>query len=338
MKDCANKNFLSRMKARNIFTALALALALSNCSSKHGASNTSAKVGDDVSENQMQAEEDMMLGDSDTAQSEEVASSDESLDAPTSSASDASGEINSLPESSEGSDGAEASEKVAANDKTLPDGSPSLPVSYNKDAPIGSLKSTYEPGQTVWTVSRGESLSLIAGAVYGKTKDWPKLVALNPGVDPNSLKVGQKLRLPSSDDAAQNEQASTEAAPKAVAKTKSHKNKPEQVEEAPKAAAEVPVVANNEAPVAAAPTETIDPNAAAPAPAPAEEGAMGTVDPVAQQANEAPSADGALSGIVKKVDAPNKIRLRNILLGVAAFFLLLSGLIFVMSRRKAKVG
>ena len=52
-----------------------------------------------------------------------------------------------------------------------------------------------------------------------------------------------------------------------------------------------------------------------------------------QAANVAPEAN--LSNLVTRVDlTQNKAKLRNILLGVAGFFLILSALIFMMSRKK----
>jgi hypothetical protein len=53
---------------------------------------------------------------------------------------------------------------------------------------------------------------------------------------------------------------------------------------------------------------------------------------------EAPAlANNALSGMIKKVDtSTNKSKVRNLLLGVAAFFLVLSGVIFILSRKRGK--
>lgn len=45
-------------------------------------------------------------------------------------------------------------------------------------------------------VARGETLSQIAMEQLGTSRRWQEIVALNPGLDPNSLRVGQKLKLP----------------------------------------------------------------------------------------------------------------------------------------------
>lgn len=282
-------NFLARMNAKRIISSLVLALAMTACSSKQ------AVEGEDLS-SEVQAEEDMMLGED----SGEVTAND-SLDE------------NSLGEDSLGADlGTPTAEIISS-------GSPSLP---QPGVWKGSLKSQYVPGMSQWTVGRGESLSLIAEAVYGSARDYKKLMALNPEItDANNLSVGQKLRLPGSDGVAQTEQFEEPVAATTTA--------PEQPS-APAAPAqnEMPTVANNEAPStdATAPVEAVAPEAPADA-------AMGVVD------NAANSADAGLGGLVQRVDmGSSKLKLRNILLGVAAFFLLLSGVIFVLSRRKAKAG
>lgn len=46
-----------------------------------------------------------------------------------------------------------------------------------------------------YTVKKGDTLSSIARAKYG-SGDWKKIAAANPGLDPNHIKVGQKINLP----------------------------------------------------------------------------------------------------------------------------------------------
>ena len=50
---------------------------------------------------------------------------------------------------------------------------------------------------TTHVVVEGETLSSIAEQWFGRESDWPRIVAANPGLDPNRLKIGQKLILPS---------------------------------------------------------------------------------------------------------------------------------------------
>ena len=50
-----------------------------------------------------------------------------------------------------------------------------------------------------WTVKSGETLSGIAVKTLGSAKAWPKIAAANPKVDPNRLRVGTKLVIPSGD-------------------------------------------------------------------------------------------------------------------------------------------
>lgn len=46
------------------------------------------------------------------------------------------------------------------------------------------------------TVARGETLSQISQERLGTSRRWQEIVALNPGLDPNRLVVGQKIKLP----------------------------------------------------------------------------------------------------------------------------------------------
>ncbi|MBA3697287.1 MAG: LysM peptidoglycan-binding domain-containing protein [Planctomycetes bacterium] len=48
----------------------------------------------------------------------------------------------------------------------------------------------------VHVVKAGETLSDISKQHYGTTTKWKKIVDANPGIDPEGLKVGQKLKLP----------------------------------------------------------------------------------------------------------------------------------------------
>lgn len=289
-----------------MISALVLSLAMTACSSKQSIEN------EDPS-SEVQAEEDMMLGE----ENSDVTAND----------------------SLEGDLSDEEADLGTPSAEIVNSGSPSIPQPVKVWK--GSLKSGYVPGMSHWTVSRGESLSLIAEAVYGSAKDYRKLMALNPEIsDANALNVGQKLRLPGANE--ENAQAEQLEEPVATATT----TEPPSAPSAPSNTAadlEMPTVANNEP----APTPTTDnamevpsenPSAAAPveapsAAAPTDPAAMGVVD------TGAPAADAALGGLVQRVDmGGNKLKLRNILLGVAAFFLLLSGVIFVLSRRKAKAG
>jgi len=69
----------------------------------------------------------------------------------------------------------------------------SRPVSSEpkRPAPAPSKVAT-----TAYTVKRGDVLGRIAQRELGSAKLWPKIVELNPGVDPNRLHVGAVLRLP----------------------------------------------------------------------------------------------------------------------------------------------
>ncbi len=47
-----------------------------------------------------------------------------------------------------------------------------------------------------YTVKKGDTLYGIARAHYGDGKQWQRIQAANPGVSPQSLKVGQTITLP----------------------------------------------------------------------------------------------------------------------------------------------
>ena len=52
-----------------------------------------------------------------------------------------------------------------------------------------------------WTVGQGETLSEIAQKALGSSSRWRDIVAINPGIDPDRLKVGSLLKLPPRDAA-----------------------------------------------------------------------------------------------------------------------------------------
>lgn len=290
------------MNSKGIVASLVIGLAMTACSSKQGLSDSS-ELSNDV-----QSEESMMLG-----------------------------------EDYAGSDSYENYDFNAVGDADL--GTPTAEIisggssdSYS-DAPVwrGSLKSVYTPGMSQWTVSRGESLSLIAQAVYGSANSYKKLQALNPEItDPNALSVGQKIRLPSGAGTAQVEQYEEPVTNTPVAEVP-------QTPAAPDSPANEVVATNTDPADAAgqleAPAE-VDAAAGTTAEAVPEEGAMDVADSAPEAAAPvAPPVEPAMGSMVQKVDmGGNKLKLRNILLGVAGFFLVLSGVIFVLSRKKAKVG
>ena len=45
-------------------------------------------------------------------------------------------------------------------------------------------------------IQKGDVLSRIAQRELGSASRWKEIVALNPGLDPNRLMVGKKLRMP----------------------------------------------------------------------------------------------------------------------------------------------
>jgi nucleoid-associated protein YgaU len=52
------------------------------------------------------------------------------------------------------------------------------------------------PEPRVWVVKAGDTLSEISQEALGTSKRWQEIVDANPGLDPNRLKVGARLKLP----------------------------------------------------------------------------------------------------------------------------------------------
>jgi LysM repeat protein len=55
-----------------------------------------------------------------------------------------------------------------------------------------STTTTTQPEKRFYTIQSGDTLDIVA-ARYGKSVD--DLLALNPGVDPHALRIGQKIRV-----------------------------------------------------------------------------------------------------------------------------------------------
>jgi 5'-nucleotidase/UDP-sugar diphosphatase len=47
-----------------------------------------------------------------------------------------------------------------------------------------------------YTVQRGDTLYKLAREHYGDGKQWTRITAANPGLSPQSLKIGQKIMIP----------------------------------------------------------------------------------------------------------------------------------------------
>lgn len=62
---------------------------------------------------------------------------------------------------------------------------------------IEAKKKPIDTGARSYVVKKGDSLREIAAATLGDAARWKDIVAANPGLQPNKLAVGQKLRLPS---------------------------------------------------------------------------------------------------------------------------------------------
>jgi 5'-nucleotidase len=72
------------------------------------------------------------------------------------------------------------------------------PVTYDTMPAYGTTGAT--GGTSIssgpYTVKRGDTLYSIARKSYGDGKQWQKIAAANPGLRPESLKVGQTIQIP----------------------------------------------------------------------------------------------------------------------------------------------
>lgn len=71
--------------------------------------------------------------------------------------------------------------------------SDSQPILYSS-APAAS--NTSIATQKTYTVKKGDTLFAIAKSNYGTGRDWQKIAAANPGLEPSKLKVGQQIVIP----------------------------------------------------------------------------------------------------------------------------------------------
>jgi 5'-nucleotidase/UDP-sugar diphosphatase len=70
------------------------------------------------------------------------------------------------------------------------------PASPVLAAPDPVYSQTPAAGNGSYTVKKGDTLYRIAKDHYGDGKQWQKIASANPGVSPQSLKVGQTLVIP----------------------------------------------------------------------------------------------------------------------------------------------
>lgn len=68
--------------------------------------------------------------------------------------------------------------------------------SFRLNGDRGAPTTTTPGGEREYVVKEGDTFVGIAEAEYGDQKYWTTIESANPGVDPRTLKVGQKLKLP----------------------------------------------------------------------------------------------------------------------------------------------
>lgn len=76
---------------------------------------------------------------------------------------------------------------------------PAAPEPIASPAPVAQVQMASSPLAATgsrYTVKKGDTLFHIAREHYGDGKRWQQIAAANPGVSPNTLKVGQTLVMP----------------------------------------------------------------------------------------------------------------------------------------------
>lgn len=68
------------------------------------------------------------------------------------------------------------------------------PVMYDNQPGMASSSGAIGGGS--YTVKKGDTLYSIARQRYGDGKQWTKIASANPGLKPQSLRVGQSITLP----------------------------------------------------------------------------------------------------------------------------------------------
>ena len=94
-------------------------------------------------------------------------------------------------------------------DVTAPANANNTPSAYSPPQPIAAQPVTYDtmPNNSTasgampttggsYTVKKGDTLYSIARTRYGDGKQWQKIASANPGLRPETLKVGQTITIP----------------------------------------------------------------------------------------------------------------------------------------------
>ncbi|MGC9453990.1 MAG: LysM peptidoglycan-binding domain-containing protein [Phycisphaerae bacterium] len=76
-----------------------------------------------------------------------------------------------------------------------PDEAPSA-ATYEARQPDEPLPPDVVPGSTTYVVKRGDTLWSISERLLGDGQRWREIVEMNPGLDPQEMRIGQELRIP----------------------------------------------------------------------------------------------------------------------------------------------
>lgn len=85
---------------------------------------------------------------------------------------------------------------TAAYDPMTVTPTPVQPVSTSYASTATPASSMMVSAGSTYTVRRGDTLFGIARTTYGDGKQWKRIANANPGISPQSLRVGQTLNLP----------------------------------------------------------------------------------------------------------------------------------------------
>jgi 5'-nucleotidase len=78
----------------------------------------------------------------------------------------------------------------------VPPSQPVQPVAIATPTDGGASAPIAASAGGTYTVQRGDTLYKLAREHYGDGKQWTRITAANPGLSPQSLKIGQKIVIP----------------------------------------------------------------------------------------------------------------------------------------------
>ena len=103
---------------------------------------------------------------------------------------------------------------VAGPEKPAQNRRPGTPAEKGESVPEMPLEATSAPGtppeprSVMHTIAEGENLRLISERYYGSSGQWKRILEANPGLRPEALPIGKKIKIPTENPAETEEEIS----------------------------------------------------------------------------------------------------------------------------------